>query len=370
MIDREIFELIDKPFEIAPLSSEVVVYGAGNTGRAISSYLAEAGHRVVAFLDTAAHPGQQVQGVPVYRPADWPDRQRAPEMDVVVAVHNYGVDMVELLAQVQRLRFRRTLNMIHFHNLFADGQPFRFWLASRAFYRGREREIEAAALLLGDAISRRWFNNVLAFRLSGEYGRLPTPSRKDQYRPADLPRWANPIRLIDCGAFNGDTVEALAHAGYEFDAIAAFEPDPDNFVALATRARRHGPAFCFPCGVASSTRMVRFQAGDGMGSREAAEGNMVIQCVAIDDALGGFLPTYVKMDIEGTELDALEGARKTIAATRPSLAIALYHQPEHLWEIPLMIASWGLGYRLEIRGHAYNSFETVLYAFPSGEPGL
>jgi len=370
MIDRDIYELIDKPFEIAPLSCEVVVYGAGNTGQALSSYLAEAGHRVVAFLDAAARPEQQVQGIPVRRPADWRDRQQAHEIDVVAAVHNYSVDMVELLAQVQSLGFRRTLNMIQFHNLFPDGQPFRFWLASRAFYRGREPEIEAVASLLGDATSRRWFNDVLAFRLSGEYGRLPTPSRKDQYRPADLPRWANPIRLIDCGAFNGDTVEALAHAGYELDAIAAFEPDPDNFVALVARARRHGPAFCFPCGVASSTRMVRFKAGDGMGSREAADGNVVIQCVAIDDALSGFRPTYVKMDIEGAEPDALEGARKTIAATRPSLAIALYHQPQHLWEIPLMIANWDLGYRLEIRGHAYNSFETVLYAIPSGGPGI
>jgi FkbM family methyltransferase len=256
--------------------------------------------------------------------------------------------------------------MIHFHNLFPDGQPFRYWLTSRSFYRGREREIEAAASLLGDATSRRWFNDVLAFRLSADYAQLCAPSRKDQYRPVDLPRWKNPIRLIDCGAFNGDTIETLAHADYSFDAIAAFEPDPENFAALAIRAQRHGRAFCFPCGVAGATRMVRFQAGGGTGSREAADGNVVVQCVAIDDALGDFGPTYVKMDIEGAELDALRGARKTIAASRPALAIALYHQPEHLWEIPLEIASWKLDYRMEIRGHAYNSFETVLYAFPAG----
>ncbi len=113
------------------------------------------------------------------------------------------------------------------------------------------------------------------------------------------------MRFVDCGAFNGDTVEALAHAGFQFDAIAAFEPDPDNYAALASRARRHGPAFCFPCGVASSTRMVRFDAGSGMGSREAPDGNTAIQCVALDDAIAGFRPTLLKMDIEGAELDAL-----------------------------------------------------------------
>jgi FkbM family methyltransferase len=364
-VDREIDQLIKAPFDIAPLTPGVVVYGAGNTGRSVSGYLAGVGYHVVAFLDAAGQPGQRVQGIPVYRPAEWPDSRLAAEFDVVVAVHNYGVEMVGLLAQISGFGFRRTLNMIHFHNLFPEGQPFRFWLTSRAYYRGREREIEAAASLLGDATSRRWYKDILAFRLTGDYRRLPVPSPADQYFPGDLPRWKDPMRFVDCGAFNGDTVEALAHAGYEFDAIAAFEPDPDNYVALAGRVRCHGSAFCVPCGVAGSTRMVRFAGGAGTASRESPDGSSVVQCVALDDVLSGFRPTLVKMDVEGAEPDALNGARKTIAAERPSLAIALYHQPQHLWEIPLQIASWDLGYRLEIRGHGYGSFETVLYALPA-----
>jgi FkbM family methyltransferase len=363
-MDGEIGELIEAPFTIAPLSHEVVVYGAGNTGRAVAAYLLGAGHRVVAVLDAAAGPGRELHGIPVHRPASWPDRTRASAFDVVVAIHNYGVDMVPLLAEISRLGFRRALNMVHFHNLFPEGQPFRFWLAPRTFYRDRGREITEALSLLGDPSSRRWFASVLAFRLTGDYGRLPAPRPADQYFPADLPRWQSPMRYVDCGAFDGDTIEALARAGYRFDAIAAFEPDPDNYAALATRARRHGAAFCFPCGVAGSTRQVRFAAGAGMGSHEAADGNTTIQCVALDDAVAGFRPTFVKMDIEGAEPDALEGARRIIASDRPALAIALYHQPSHLWEIPRQIASWDLGYRLQIRGHGQGSYDTVLYAIP------
>ncbi len=144
----------------------------------------------------------------------------------------------------------------------------------------------------------------------------------------------------------------------------------DNYAALAARIPRHVSAFCFPCGVAGSTRKVRFAAGAGMASHEAADGTTVIQCVALDDALIGFRPTLVKMDIEGGEPDALEGARRMISSERPSLAIALYHEPQHLWEIPRQIAGWDLDYRLEIRGHGHGSYDTVLYALPgSGRHG-
>jgi len=363
-MDPEIRQLIEAPFDIAPLSQDVVVYGAGNTGRAVGAYLAAAGHRVIAFLDAAARSDQRIDGIPVLRPGDWRARGQSADIDVLVAVHNYGVEMVGLQAEVGKLGFRRTLNMVHFQNLFPQGQPFRYWLTDRVFYRGREREIETAASLMGDATSRRWFNDVLTFRLTGDYARLPAPSPADQYFPGDLPRWTNPMRFVDCGAFNGDTVEALARGGYQFEAIAAFEPDPVNYVALAARVGRHGTAFCFPCGVASTKRMVRFATGQGMATHESADGSASVQCVALDEALPGFRPTLVKMDVEGAEVDALHGARKMIAEARPALGIALYHLPSHLWEIPLQIAAWDLDYRLELRGHGHGSYDTVLYALP------
>ena len=364
-MDPQIRRLIEKPFDIAPLSQDVVVYGAGNTGRAAGAYLKSVGHRVIAFLDAAARQDQNIEGIPVLRPDEWSSRGHS-ECDVLVAVHNFGVEMTGLQERVAKLGFRRTLNMVHFHNLFPRGQPFRYWLTDRSFYRERAGEIEAAQSLLGDETSRRWFDDVLAFRLTGDYARLPVPRPADQYFPADLPRWTDPMRFVDCGAYDGDTVEALARAGYKFETIAAFEPDPKNYVALAARIGRHGDAFCFPCGVASSTRMVRFATGEGLASHEAADGGASVQCVALDEAFPGFRPTLIKMDVEGAEPDALQGARKTISASRPGLAIALYHQPAHLWEIPSQIASWGLDYRLEIRGHGHGSYDTVLYALPSG----
>jgi hypothetical protein len=69
----------------------------------------------------------------------------------------------------------------------------------------------------------------------------------------------------------------------------------------------------------------------------------------------------IKMDVEGAEPDALLGAERTLRCHRPGLAISLYHQPDHLWEVPLWLASLNLGYKMYIRGHRHCGHEMILY---------
>lgn len=78
--------------------------------------------------------------------------------------------------------------------------------------------------------------------------------------------------------------------------------------------------------------------------------------------LKGKEATYIKMDIEGAEMAALEGARKTIAKFRPKLAISIYHEDDDLWKIPFYIKKQYPWYRLFIRHYTSVTTETVLYA--------
>ncbi len=82
-------------------------------------------------------------------------------------------------------------------------------------------------------------------------------------------------------------------------------------------------------------------------------------------ALCGAAPTFVKMDIEGAELDALQGARETITRHAPVLAICLYHRPDHLWEVPLYLKGLRPDYRLYLRRYGEDCWEQVLYAVPA-----
>ena len=80
------------------------------------------------------------------------------------------------------------------------------------------------------------------------------------------------------------------------------------------------------------------------------------------DLLGGRKVTFLKMDIEGSELAALRGAERIIREQRPKLAICVYHKPEDMWEIPSFILSCHPDYKLYLRHHSMLADETVLYA--------
>jgi FkbM family methyltransferase len=174
---------------------------------------------------------------------------------------------------------------------------------------------------------------------------------------------------VDCGAYDGDTLRQVRALGLELDAYAGFEPDPANFVKLTAEVNAGAGAptttGLWPCGAWSHTCQLRFSAGQGSGSAVDSQGNTVIQCTTLDEALPSFRPTVVKMDIEGAEHAALLGAARSIQTHRPGLAICLYHEPAHLWEIPFLIESWNLRYRLYLRCHYYSGFELVLYAIPN-----
>jgi FkbM family methyltransferase len=204
------------------------------------------------------------------------------------------------------------------------------------------------------------------YRTHGNTEILPIPDMAHQYFPNDIPAWSSPIRFIDCGAYDGDTLRNALNLGIKFENIALFEPDHSNFNSLIQfiSKRWDTPACCWPCGVYSSTDHMHFALKGGEGGKLHAASNNIIQVVALDDVLYGFRPNLIKMDIEGAEIEALLGAKRQIIENKPGLAISVYHHPRHLWQIPLMVKTWNLDYRFYLRMHGHNGFETVMYAIP------
>ena len=283
------------------------------------------------------------------------------ECDLLLALHNPGVDVAEVRAELLRDGWRKVWLLQQL--VAAWPERSHFWLAPANETLPFADDARAAHTVLADEASRALFTALLDQRLNGAAERLPPPDPANAYLPPDLSLPAAPLRFVDCGAYTGDTVESFRRHGLRFDAIAAFEPDPAHFLKLcATLAGER--ASVFPCGVWDGVTQLRFTANDA-ASHITDQGEATVQTVALDQALPNFAPSFIKMDIEGAEPQALAGARQLIERYRPRLAISAYHRPRHLWDLLLQVQRWDLRYRFHLRSHSFNGFDTVLYALPA-----
>ena len=170
--------------------------------------------------------------------------------------------------------------------------------------------------------------------------------------------------FIDGGGFVGDTALNFIEqtAGF-FNKIHIFEPIKrnceqirKNITDLSDKVILHS------LGLYSTSIETSFE-DSGSGSR-IGKGKDLVKLVALDNYFSEQERseiTYIKLDVEGAEMSALEGMQNTIIKYSPKLAICIYHKPADLWELPLYVHKLNPTYKLYIRQH-HPVFETVLYA--------
>lgn len=354
----------------APMMPEcdekLVIYGAGNCGRDVLRVLRDRGYQIAALLDARAGEISAVDGIPCYAIESEEARELAVVgCAVIMAVFNRASDLGAVEIRLEQVGFQKIIPYYALNEEFSGVLASRYWLAPRSFLDENRSKISEVLDLWEDDISRSIYLDLVALRITWDLQLLREPDCQNQYFPQSLPLPKKPMRLIDGGAFVGDTIGAMQHFGIE--AVAAFEPDLKNF-----RKLRHGieskdlcaegEATLFPCGLDVETGMRRFQAGQGEGSSISATGDEIIQVVALDDVLPRFTPTFIKLDIEGAEVAALNGAAMIIRKHQPRIAVCVYHLPEHLWEVPLLLRKLLPSHSLSLRYHGYNGFDVVAYA--------
>lgn len=337
----------------------LLIYGARLAGQEVQSFMAKKGLTVSSFLDRDTSLGE-VCGLPVHTASEWAGQQDATKSCVVIGLFNNYVNVAEIVRNLEQLGYGRVVSLVEFVRLFPQDQPFRYWLVDPRYYEANADKIASLRGRLADEASRQLLDQIVAFRTKGDYLKLPEPSAQ-QYFPADVPEWPQPLRFIDCGAYTGDTVQEMRAAGLVFEAVATFEPNLKNFQVMVQNLSDMN-AVNFPCGVSDANKQVGFDGALGAGGHLVVSGGEQVTCVRLDDALPGFAPNLIKMDIEGEEPAALLGAEQMLRRHRPHLAISAYHRAEHLWSILEQLDAYQLGYTFYLRCHARITFDTVLYA--------
>ena len=255
------------------------------------------------------------------------------------------------------LAIRRSLN----HELENNCSQF------DSFYHQHEKELQATAELLEDDYSRDVFARSIDLRRTGNWKALKGIVVKPQYFQKDIFGPVENEVFVDGGAFIGDTIKSYVEnfGGRGYKKIYAWEPSSINRKGLKRTADRYGKTEIVPYGMWNEKSKLSFNEEAGSGSHMAEEGEQCVVTIdvdSIDNVCAGDKVTLIKMDVEGSELKALEGAINVIKRDKPRLAICVYHKPEDLYEIPQWIKSVIPEYKLYLRQHERSDYETVLYA--------
>jgi FkbM family methyltransferase len=366
--ERQAFDQIAGPW-----AQSVVVYGAGNLGRKVLRGLRKHNVEPIAFAD--ANPsldGKRIEGVPVFSPEEAAHRFRKEAVFVVCVWHpdrEHGVQ--DIINRLSAIGVERVTSFVPLFWKFAETfLPYYLWDLPSTLLGQTAAIGEACEALEHESLGQ--LASELQLRLLGNFGAMPTPLRTPQYFARELFELSDAECFVDCGAYDGDTIrDFVSAAAGKFRRLIAFEADRDNFQRLRAYVGEQPRIISdrikiLEVAVSRTSGELRFASTAGTDAAVSATGDVIIASTSLDDALAGEAPTIVKMDIEGSEMDALEGAAQVITAHKPLLAICVYHCSEHLWAIPLRLRKVEPEAKLFLRSYAVDGWESVCYAVPPG----
>ncbi|MFI5232764.1 MAG: FkbM family methyltransferase [Gemmatimonadales bacterium] len=356
-------------------SASIILMGSGGLGRRALAGLRRHGVEPLAFVDNGrARQGTMVDGIPVLSP-EHAAREHGARAAFVVTI--WGANSPHRFDHS-----RRQLNalgcdvVVPFPLLFwkyPDGTLPHYSQDLPHGVTDAASDVLRAADLWEDDASRAEYLSQVRFRLLADFDGLAHPVKYPQYFPDDIFTWRDDEWIVDGGAYDGDSIRSLASVrGDRFNHVLALEPDPANYARLlatvaALPAAMRAKIDCRQLALASAPGTLHLDAmGNASSSTTVAAGAGTIAVAAepLDTTLGGAAPTYIKLDIEGAEPDALTGARKTIVAHGPALAVCVYHRQDHLWSIPLMLRELRDDYAFFLRPHNEEGWDLICYAVP------
>jgi FkbM family methyltransferase len=356
--------------EAVPPGIPIVLFGAGNLGKRALHGLNSLGTPPVAFADNNNHLwGTTIEGIPVLAPTEAVARFPTAAFIVTIWTGEGWDRMGQRCAQLQVLGCSCVI-------------PFGllFWKHPDIFLPHYAMDLPHRVLedaetvrtvfdLWEDENSRREYVAQVRWRLHHDFDALPDPVKTEIYFPDDIFLTRDDEVFVDCGAFDGDTLRRfLHHRQGRFQSILAFEPDPKNFDKLekfvAGLPRQQSRRIkLYQQAVGARREFVSF---DAMGSSASyvGTGPINVESVPLDEICQDISPTYLKMDTEGSEPEALIGSRRILEQVAPALAISSYHRQDHLWRIPTSIRAAYDQYSYFLRPQCLDGWDLVCYAVP------
>jgi FkbM family methyltransferase len=362
--------------DLGDMINRIVLYGAGSAGIAFLYYLRDVGIQPLYFAD--GNPSKWGTVCEELQVIDYREITEKAGSDalVIVTINTDGKKYCKSFDEALRAGghqgvhknlknagCRNVIDYTYFRRCRKLFQGDKYNLPSCSDVYMMEQHMEdlcEAYSLLEDDKSREVYEKLVRFRMIDDSIHIPTEMQDKQYFEYEFyPKRRDEI-FVDCGAYNGISLMTFLEENNEqFRKYYGIEPDIDNYEKLKNYI------LTLPNDIQSKIQIVNKAAYDeekklrlyslnGPGSFVADIGNKEIESIKIDSLVDENGATFIKMNIEGSELSALNGAERTIEKYKPRLAIAGYHKTWDLWEVPLTINKFCPSYKFYLRSYMNN----------------
>lgn len=335
---------------LASTKKTVVMYGMGNGADKILDVCARYGIEVADFFASDGFVrGHSFHGKTVLSYSAVKEKYGAENIIVLLSFGSSLPDVLELFKKVDA-----ECEMYAPDVPVCGGDIF-----TLEFFKAHEQEIREVHSALADGESRRIYENVLLYKLTGKLSYL-FDAESDKEETYALLGARDITSYADLGAYNGDTVREILERSPLVKRIYAIEPDRRNFRKLSAFCEQYMGDVNFSLANAAAwcenTTLTFGDEGNrnsGVFAPTKTAKTVEISAVTLDSMLDGARVDYVKYDVEGAEREALLGSVQTISDCRPALLVSAYHKSEDIFSLPLLVHSIRPDYKLYYRRYTY-----------------
>ena len=310
---------------------------------------------VDGIIDDYAEPGTMWNGKPVLKGNQIP-------AEAIAINCSMSISPVSASRRLAGLNIAGALGLTDLCRVFPDRFPLPdFVLRTREDLVRNSAHWEHLAEALADAESRQVLDDVLRFRVTGDPLAMQRYSvrLRAQYFEDFLNHDPGEV-FVDGGGFDGDTTEEFCRRHPDYKKVFFFEPSVANLQKARVRLINLHSIEFIEKGLSDQTGTLAFNPDAGSASGVNEAGSCRIQVTTLDDEVRETV-SFIKMDLEGWELNALAGSRQHILAEHPKLAIAAYHRPSDFWGIFNFVTGLRADYKVYLRHYTEGWSETVMY---------
>ncbi len=359
-------DIISTSVDIIPtkINQPIMIYGAGSLGRLARDFFQYLGFRPYGAVDQIAgqyRHSQVWKDLPIFFPNEIKDKDHCL---LVICIATTPV--IALRDELLKSGWRKVVFFYDVCEAYNSSHPLANGWSIGSLNKNEADHIRQVFSSWYDEDSRRHYLQFLAWRKLRTELLFPGLMIRNDNR-FFIPELVDVLRsdevFVDGGAHNGSVVKKfISITGGKYKSIYAIEPDSLNFKLLQQTVAGLVQIQVLPLALSDHNSREYFYNGFDFASKLGRRGNRLVEVESLDRLR---IPaTFIKLHLEGGELNALKGSIQTIQKYRPILSVTLYHNADGVWRTSGFLMNQLKDYRYYFRLHSWGGTGAVLYAIP------